>query len=180
MKTTPLTALVHLPKNVLAGLFCLVALTALAAPPKTNTPPVPTVPQGYLPKAGPAGLRFAPPAKPRPAYLPPLPITPDPQPTAVSEPAPGSAGNSVTTHVTGQTSPRKAPAATDAVNANQGNRAKTAGSPAESGLVTPQMLLKFFPNGKPAGYEMLLNDPVSFQVPVRETRPSSSASYEVK
>lgn len=180
MKTTPLTALVRLPKNMLTGLFCLVALAALAAPPKTTTPPGPTVPQGYLPKAGPAGLRFAPQAKPRPAYLPPLPITPDPQPAAISEPTPGSAGNSVTTHVAGQVSPPKALPATDAVNASQGNRAKTAVNPSESGVVTPQMLLKFFPNGKPAGYEMLLNEPVNFQVPVRETRPSSSASYEVK
>ena len=41
-------------------------------------------------------------------------------------------------------------------------------------------VLKFFPNGKPAGVEMLVNEPLNFQVPVQGARPSRSATYEVK
>ncbi len=164
--------------RILAAGGCFVmAFTCGGAPPKaTNST------SGYLPKSAPAGLRFAPPPKPRPDYLPPLPITPEPQPTGLFDSAPLT--TNVTIVVTNVVAPVKAPkggAMTETARSERkaAKSGKKEMMTAEPGRVSPEMLLRFFPNGKPAGMEMLVNDPVNFQAPIRE-RPSSSAGYEVK
>ncbi len=49
---------------------------------------------------------------------------------------------------------------------------------AMSGL-SARMLVKFFQNGQPAGVAVVGGGPVGFEPPLR-TRPSSTATYEVK
>lgn len=140
-------------------------------------------PSGYLNKAAPPGLRFAAPPKPPVAYLPPLPITYDPQPVFSSEFAPPTVEIAppkkiVTPQPTnGPTSIRLPDLVSDLGSKRTGN---IPAYPVDMGSVSPQMLVRFFHDGRPGGVEMLLTNGISFQVPVREGKPVSSASYEVK
>ena len=139
---------------------------------------------GYLNKTPPPGLRFAAPPKPPVPYLPPLPITYDPQPIFSSDFAPPTADLPVTKSAAppAQQHTVVSPSVT-ALASNFGtNRmvGQIAGSPVDLGSVSPKMLVRFFQNGKPSEVELLVTNAPSFQVPVREIKPSSSASYEVK
>ena len=182
MKLNLVEPLASLGQNLVASLLCLIAVNVLGAPP---APPkdVPS-PAGYLSKTGPGTLRFAPVAKPGSAPLPPLPITPDPQPAAAPQPATVIGGNSTTAavYVARQPAPVKNGAAVADSASSSTNAASQTRSPIlpEAGMMNPQMFLRFFPNGKPAGVGVLLNDAVNFEVPIKETRLSSSASYEVR
>jgi len=168
--------------------FGLVSSTAQQPVPAKKAPPSPATP-GYLSKSAPMGLRFAPPPKPPVAYLPPLPITYDPQPVFTPEfaspngelPQPihtGSTSNQTAAAV--PPSPEKVLSPLYPTNdgaVKQGQFPLTAG---DVGIVSPQMLVKFFQQNQPGEVQMLINNPVSFRAPVREERPSSSASYQVK
>ncbi|MBI2948315.1 MAG: hypothetical protein HYY23_11775 [Verrucomicrobia bacterium] len=177
--------------------LAMVALTLICGPcwvysqaaKKSAAPSSPAIPkpapsQGYLSKASPPGLRFAPPPKPPVAYLPPLPITYDPQPVFSSDFAPPTTDLPV-----GKGPPPPAlppsvvgPSVTALVSNFTTNRAQgqIPAAPVDLGSVSPQMLVRFFSTGKPNEVELLLTNAVSFRVPVREEKPSSSASYEVK
>lgn len=119
-------------------------------------------PPGYLLRSGPAVLRFGPPSAPPFISLPALPVTKNPQPTGEfpdSEPAPKQAGTTA---------------------GGQSVTQYVLVPPASTNLSTPAMLpymIKYFPNGKPAGVEVFANPGIQFQPPVRR---SSSAGYEVK
>jgi hypothetical protein len=137
---------------------------------------------GYLSKAPPAGLRFAPPPKPPVAYLPPLPITQDPQPVFSGEfapptdfPVPPPSPKPVAIQPASQIVPFAELAST--LTNRQG---KIPPTPVEFNRVSPQMLVRFFQNGKPEEVQLLIGDPVSFRVPEKENRPSSTAGYELK
>ena len=139
--------------------------------------------RGYLSQLPPPGLRFAAPPKPPVAYLPPLPITYDPQPVFSSEFAPPT---------TDLVSPRMAlpssseppvmnvPFAALTSNFNTNRTGNIPSGPVDVASVSPQMLVRFFQSGKPRDIELLLTNAVSFRVPVQGEKPSSSASYEVK
>ena len=144
----------------------------------------PTSSQGYLSKATPPALRFASPPKPPVAYLPPLPITYDPQPVFSSDFAPPTTDLPVA-----QAPPPPplqpsvvGPSMTSLVSSFTTNRppGQIPSAPVDLGSVSPQMLVRFFPGGKHNEVELVLTNAVSFRVPVREEKPSSSASYEVK
>lgn len=177
--------------------FSLTALMILFGPQRVHSQgakksgPAPSAPgqksasnQGYLSLAAPSGLRFAAPPKPPVAYLPPLPITYDPQPVFSSEFAPP------TTDLATPKPPPPAPLPPSVVSPSLTSLASNFGTnrssgqiptaPVEMGSVSPQMLVRFFPGGKLGEVELLLTNAMSFRVPVREEKPSSSASYEVK
>lgn len=139
---------------------------------------------GYLNKAAPSGLRFALPPKPPVAYLPPLPITYDPQPVYNPEFAQPviDVPRLSTTNAPPPPPPQvsRVPWPEAVTNFPTNKPVQIPPTPVELGAVSPQMLVRFFQNGKPADVQMLMTDPVNFQVPVREERRSSSATYEVK
>lgn len=144
---------------------------------------------GYLGKAAPSGLRFAPPPKPPVAYLPPLPITYDPQPVFTPEfanptgelppppPPPNNSSNLAPPSVPG---PEKVLSPLYPNHTPGGKQNQVPLSAGEIGVVIPQMLVKFFQPGQPTEVQMLMNNPVMFQPPLRQERPSSSATYQVK
>lgn len=155
----------------------------LAQAGKKETPRVTSAPlPGYLSKAAPSGLRFAAPPKPPVAYLPPLPIPTDPQPVFSPEFAQPIADVSPPARTNPTPSPKlpnsvQWPEIATMFTNKQGQIPPT---PVDMGAVSPQMLVRFFQSGKPADVQMLMADPVSFRVPVKEEKPSSSASYQVK
>jgi len=145
--------------------------------------PKPTSNQGYLSKAAPSGLRFAPPPKPPVAYLPPLPITYDPQPVFSSDFAPPTTDLPLGKGAPSAPPPTVVgPSVTSLISNFSTNRiqGQIPAAPVDLGSVSPQMLVRFFSTGKPNEVELVLTNAVSFRVPVREDKPSSSASYEVK
>lgn len=151
--------------------------------PTTKAAPkeAPTVP-GYLSKAPPPGLRFAPPPKPPVASLPPLPITYDPQPVFTPDFAQPLADFPATVRETKQIQAPQTPVVpvldlASQISTNRGEKIPPAITSAEA--VSPQMLIRFFQNAKPAEIEMLMPNPVYFRPPVEERR-SSSATYELK
>ncbi|MBI4659417.1 MAG: hypothetical protein HY735_11300 [Verrucomicrobia bacterium] len=155
-----------------------------AASSSSPAAPKATSPQGYLGKSSPMGLRFAPPPKPPVAYLPPLPITYDPQPVFSSDFAPPTTELPAPQPSVGPAPP---PAITNvavtilASNFVGTNRnGQIPASPVDLGSVSPQMLVRFFPNGRIGQVELFLTNGASFNVPVREDKRSSSASYEVR
>jgi hypothetical protein len=193
--TSPATWVSKLPLSIAVAALTLVLNPCLVhsqAPknqaPKKSATPSPSIPkavpgQGYLSKAAPSGLRFAPPPKPPVAYLPPLPITYDPQPVFSSDFAPPTdflAGKSPAP----SDQPLKVvgPSVTSLVSNFTTSRVQgqIPAAPVDLGSVSPQMLVRFFPSGKPNEVELLLTNAVTFRVPVREDKPSSAASYEVK
>ncbi len=158
-------------------------LQALAQTPK-NAPPKEAALPGYLNKSAPSGLRFAAPPKPPVAYLPPLPISYDPQPVYTPDFAQPIADFP---HTVTATPPPPPPFVSSVQWPDSRNSFNTTNkqvlipaTPVDLGAVNPQMLVRFFSNGKPADVQMLVNDPVGFRVPVKEEKPSSSASYQVK
>lgn len=157
-------------------------------PKKAGAPAEPASPKptqsGYLNKAEPSGLRFAPPPKPPVAYLQPLPITYDPQPVFTSDFAPPTTDLPVA-KAPGPPPPAPqvvGPSVTSLTSNFSTNRpqGQIPAAPVDLGSVSPQMLVRFFSNGRPNEVELLLTNAVSFKAPVREEKPSSSASYEVK
>jgi hypothetical protein len=157
---------------------------SIAQQPKVEKKEV--APSGYLNKISPPGLRFAPPPKPPVAYLPPLPITYDPQPVFTPEfaspmsdlPKPPSS-NTASAPAPNPVVP--GPERLSPIYNNGGNKqSQIPVSAGEAGVVSPQMLVKFFQAAQPAEVQMLMNNPVSFKAPLPAERPSSSATYEVK
>jgi hypothetical protein len=123
---------------------------------------------GYLQRKAPVVLRFAPPSGSPFISLPPLPITKDPQPTGeFDNPAAEAMANSRPPAGPG---PHVILVPVGATNISQG-------API---TLDPAILqvLKFYPNGKPAGVELIGNNVIPF-VPPTVKKPSS-ASYEVK
>jgi hypothetical protein len=148
---------------------------------KKDAPPKEPLLPGYLSKSPPSSLRFAAPPKPPVAYLPPLPITYDPQPVFSPEFAQPNAPFPVSV----STPPTPLPPAPTSLQwpeaaSKMTNKVQIPATPVDMGAVSPQMLVRFFQNGKPADVQMLMTDTVSFRVPVKEEKQSSSASYEVK
>lgn|GEM_PF-1792513 len=170
---------------IVAGLLFIIHFQAVAQSSAKKEQPEEVQTPGYLNKTAPTGLRFASPPKPPVAYLPPLPITYDPQPVfnsdyaqqvgTVPNVAAPSAPPPVVPPVIGVPWPESV-AAVPSTN----RQIQIPVTPIEVGAVSPQMLVRFFQNGRPADVQMLMSDPVNFRVPVREERRSSSASYEVK
>jgi hypothetical protein len=135
---------------------------------------------GYLPVAGPAPLRFQAPSRPK-ASLKPLP------PLAVTEPA-GTASDTESADGVGakaQTGSSSAAANTsaptppdtqaDAPASAMGAAANATAS--QEGLLTPQMLVKYFlsgPTNAPANSVFI---PLGFRPPQPGTPPSSQATY---
>lgn len=135
---------------------------------------------GYLPVAGPAPLRFQAPPRPK-ASLKPLPPLEIAEPAgAPSEPEPaGGAGGNARTGSTGAaantTSPPTPGTQADSAASATGAGADTAGSP--DGLLTPQMLVKYFlsgPTNAPANSVFI---PLGFRPPQPGAPPSSQATY---
>lgn len=167
------------------GLGCLFAVLALepayngftqAAKKEKDEPK-----SGYLSKSTPSGLRFAAPPRPPVAYLPPLPITHDPQPLfnpefaqPISElpvqpvilPAP-SAPSITSIPLTELTSIFT-------------NKSKIPESTSVPNVLNPQMFVKFFQQTRPGEGESPSLSSITFRVPVKEEKRSSSAIYEVK
>jgi hypothetical protein len=135
---------------------------------------------GYLSKSAPSGLRFAAPPKPPVAYLPPLPITYDPQPVYSPDFAspiadlPRAPADDIAPPTLAPTSVP----VTDLITMFTNKQGKIPQDLVEQGIVNPQMLVRFFQNGKAS--EIELREPISFKVPVKDEKPSSSASYQVK
>jgi hypothetical protein len=185
---TKVTLLRSVSKRMALGVqVCIAAATfeALAQQPVATKKE--TTPAGYLSKSSPSGLRFAAPPKPPVAYLPPLPITFDPQPVYTFEfaspmqdlPKPSNAGAPPPKIAVPQV---PGPEIVSPLYNNPGSRQGGGQIPmtsGEVGIVSPQMLVKFFQVGQPE-VQMLMSNPVSFKAPVREERPSSSATYEQK
>lgn len=163
---------------VIGGDLQSLAQTRKKAPPKEVILP------GYLNNSVPSGLRFAAPPKPPVAYLPPLPISYDPQPVYTPDFAQPTADfpHSVAVTPVPPTTFVSTVVWPDSRNSfNTTNKqVLIPATPVDMGAVSPQMLVRFFSNGKPADVQMLVNDPVGFRVPVKEEKPSSSASYQVK
>jgi len=144
--------------------------------------------RGYLSRPQPSGLRFAPPPKPPVAYLPPLPITYDPQPVFSPEFAqPGT--EFPTQPAVTSSKPITARVAsvpiTDISSIFKGTKqGKIPVDTGNLGTVSPQMLVRFFEGGKPISIEIpidnLIEGPLNFQIPVRQVKPSSSSTYELK
>jgi hypothetical protein len=135
---------------------------------------------GYLSQGPPRHLQFAPPIQY--VALPPLPKTSDPQP-----PMPILNVETEPSQIVGSTpqnpAPREAVGSAPVPNAtgtgtNQ-QPVKVDLTLQSSGLLTPDMLLRFFPTGKPAGFELPVGQAIPFQAPVL-LRPPSAATYEVK
>lgn len=144
--------------------------------------------RGYLSRPQPSGLRFAPPPKPPVAYLPPLPITYDPQPVFSPEFAQPGTEFPIQSDVT-SSKPSPAPPAsvpiTDISSIFKGTKqGKIPVDTGNQGIVSPQMLVRFFEGGKPMSIEIpidnLIEGPLNFQIPVRQGKTSSSATYELK
>lgn len=148
----------------------------------TSPAPQPANSSGYLSKLPPTGLRFAPPPKPPVSSLPPLPITYDPQPVFspdFAQPLAEFPNPPKPTPPPPRIDPQDVEVAELAsIFTNKTEKIPPSLAPVEA--VSPQMLIKFFQNAKPAEVQMLVPDPVYFRVPVREERRSSSATYEVK
>ncbi len=140
-----------------------------------------TLSAGYLSKSPPAGLRFAAPPRPPVAYLPPLPISQDPQP--VFSPEYASPNAEVPIH-TGPSPPPPPPVVTSVgVTELTSMFTKTAKIPQDlptQTVVNPQMLVKFFQRKNPSEVRFILPDPISFRAPIQAEKISSSATYEVK
>lgn len=139
-----------------------------------------SVQPGYLSKTAPSGLRFAAPPKPPVTTLPPLPISYNPQPMFMPEFAEPLAELPVP-----PAPPAPPPVAvptpvpfTDLVSTLANKDGKIPGNLPRNDPVLPHMLVKFF-NGKPAD-GLLPAEGVSFQLPVKPSMPSSSATYTVK
>ena len=152
-------------------------------PVTTPEGPKPSTGRGYLSQLPPPGLRFAAPPKPPVANLPPLPITYDPQPVFSSEFAsPTTDLHSPITALPPSSEPpaTSVPFAALTSNFNTNRTGNIPSGPVDMASVSPQMLVRFFQNGKPRDIELLLTNAVSFRVPVQDEKRSSSASYEVK
>jgi hypothetical protein len=142
------------------------------------------VTHGYLSKGPPVALRFAPPEQ-FAVQLPPLPKSPDPQPSALpnidaeASPAVGAPDQSAASAVS---SPKQ-------TVENNGSVANSSEPPpmrvripvdltGVPGQVSPQMLIRFFPDGKPSQIEFFVNPRSGTEIP--NDLPSSSAQYSVK
>lgn len=173
-------------KNAVIYVFAVVLFsspTGTMGQAKTSTPKKAVAKRGYLRNLQPSGLRFAPPPKPPVASLPPLPITFDPQPVFSPEFAqPGSkfpVEPNVKISTTTPGDPVSVPI-TDLASVFRGpKQGKIPTDTGNLGAVSPQMLVRFFENGKPKTVEIpidnMIKNPAAFRVPVR-----SSATYEVK
>lgn len=125
------------------------------------------VTRGYLTDGYPVSLRFAPPEPEFPAQLPPLPITLDPQPSGAFEipPVPSMPEDELSAVPAQPGQQFTAPQAADRSQPEM---------PMEGGVVLPPMFLRFFPDGRPAGVELLAP---AAAAPSYFTVPSSSAEY---
>lgn len=136
---------------------------------------------GYLSKSPPSGLRFAAPLKPPVAYLPPLPITHDPQPLFSPEFAQPISELPVQPVVQPEPS---APSITSfpitELTSIFTNKSKIPENPSVPNVLNPQMFVKFFRQTKPVEAESQSLSSITFRVPVKEEKRSSSATYEVK
>ena len=142
---------------------------------KSATKPAASANAGYLAKANAGPLRFAPVAPVRStAALPALPLTRDPQPTRPPEfPKIVEGPQTIVT--------TRAPETVLAVYPPADQSASTTKGAADLGsavYLTPQGLVRFFPNGKPMSVDALVNLP--FQVPVRVGPEGSSATYTIR
>jgi hypothetical protein len=127
-------------------------LHGLAQGKKKEAPPKETLLPGYLSKSAPSGLRFAAPPKPPVASLPPLPITFDPQPVFSPEFAQpnGNFPVMVSTNPPPSSPPLTSMSWPEAVTKFGTNKVQIPATPVDMGAVSPQMLVRFFQNGKPA------------------------------
>ena len=131
---------------------------------------------GYLANAKAGPLRFAPAVPPRPADLPPVPVTHDPQPTRPPEfPKVAEGPQTIVTTRRDET-----PTAVFPPSESTAPKARSAADFGATLFLTPQMLVRFFPNGKPIGAALGTEQTIVFQVPVRPAPESSSATYTVK
>jgi hypothetical protein len=140
-------------------------------------------PAGYLSKPPPGGLRFAAPPKPPVEQLPPLPVTYDPQPLFSYEFAQpfGEAARMHSFEVAQPTSPRP-PSVEELVDSNFIRPISIPPIvPMDSGVVSPQMLVRFFVPGQTAEAGVIVDSSVAFQPPVqRGPKPSSTAVFRVR
>lgn len=154
----------------------------------SSTSKKPVAKRGYLSKLQPSGLRFASPPRPPVSYLPPLPITYDPQPVFTPEFAmPGTelpVRKSVKVVTNTPTFNLDVPI-TDLSSIFTGP--KQGKIPTDSGnqeAVSPQMLVRFFENGNRKTIEIpvdnIIGNPLTFRVPVNRPKASGSATYELK
>ena len=145
--------------------------TAAAVKPAAKSAATAAPGTGYLAKSSAGPLRFAPVPTPKNlADLPPLPTSRDPQPTRPPE-FPKVVDGPQTIVTTRPPEPVLAvfPPAATASKGVEGNA---------SAYLTPQALVRFFPNGAPAGIDAFVNVP--FQVPIRPAPEGSSATYTIK
>lgn len=136
---------------------------------------------GYLTRLSPPGLRFAPPARVV-ANLPPLPITPDPQPEVESKSAeaasePSQATKAAATRRSARAERLPSPDANGTPSNQEIRRPAVA---IDSSLMDPQILIRLFSTSpeSPPGVEMFVNEATYFQPPVAHS--PSTANYEVK
>jgi len=171
---------------ILSGLFCGSFAQSGKQPKKAE--PKSTVTRGYLSNPQAPGLRFAPPPKPPVAYLPPLPISQDPEP--IFSPEFAQAGSELPVPPEPEkTETKRVPptpfALTDVASLLKDAKATKIPADGDSlGIVSPQMLVRFFENGKTKTIEIPIPNPIegpiNFRVPVNERKRTSSARYEVK
>lgn len=138
---------------------------------------------GYLPIAGPAPLRFQAPPRPK-STLKPLPPLEVKQPAGPgdadsAEQSPGDVGSSVPAASSGADANAAAPAIPEAPadSTASGAGAGAEGTVSQDGLLTPQMLVKYFlsgPTNAPANSVFI---PLGFRPPQPGTPPSSQATY---
>jgi len=118
---------------------------------------------GYLPRVGPASLRFRPAPQPATGHfvLPPLEVAPEPPPVAVTpaaKPTAPAVTNSAATETTVISS--EIPAAPEPARADD--------------VVSPQMLMRFFSKST-NGTATSVIAPIQFTPPKAETPPSKAA-----
>ena len=136
---------------------------------------------GYLSKLPPSGLRFAPPPRPPVAYLPPLPISHDPQPVFSPEFAQPISEIPVQPIIHPPPPPRSITSLPiTELTSILTNKSKIPESSSVPNVLNPQMFVKFFQHGKPGEGEGNSPSSITFRAPVKDERRSSSANYEVK
>jgi hypothetical protein len=177
MKMTACRVHVHIAAFFFLGLLVFSAFSVVGQAVKVERP------AGYLNKPPPGGLRFAAPPKPPVEQLPPLPVTYDPQPLFSHEFA-QPFGEAARMHsvVPAPSAFARPPSVEELVDSNFIRPISIPPVvPVDSGVVSPQMLVRFFAPGQTAEVGVIVDTSVAFQPPVyRGPKPSSSAVFRVR